>query len=189
MLATMAREARPIPAGVYGDSAVIARKDLPIEKAVEFDQIIVGRNETRRAINNRVRAHLGFPAGRPVAGDRLVCLRNDYETGLLNGSQWKCVGAEELDSERVLLSILGDDGTGLQVEAHAAYFRGEEPPFYDIRDAQCFDFAYAITCHKSQGSQFRSVCVVDEAAAFQAEAHRWRYTAITRASERITIIR
>lgn len=191
-LATMARQGQEIPLGDYGQGTrVVAKKDVSIEQAMTFDQIIVGRNVTRRALNTRIRKVLGFETPVPQPGDRLVCLRNDGETGLMNGGQWRCLGAELLDEERVLLSIIDDENQlGLQVEAHMAYFRGEEPPFYEIRQAQCFDFAYAITCHKSQGDQFSSVCVVDESDIFGADRHRWLYTAITRASSpNLTIVK
>ena len=52
-----------------------------------------------------------------------------------------------------------------------------------------FEFAYAITCHKSQGSEFDFVIVFDESWAFGEERNRWLYTAITRAKEKLLIIR
>lgn len=52
-----------------------------------------------------------------------------------------------------------------------------------------FEFAYAITCHKAQGSEFDFVIVFDEAWAFGEEKNRWLYTAITRAKEKLLIIR
>ncbi len=52
-----------------------------------------------------------------------------------------------------------------------------------------FEFAYAVTCHKAQGSEFDFVVVFDEAWAFNDERHRWLYTAITRAKEKLLIIR
>ena len=52
-----------------------------------------------------------------------------------------------------------------------------------------FEFAYAITCHKAQGSEFDFVIVFDESRAFGEEARRWLYTAITRAKEKLLIIR
>ena len=52
-----------------------------------------------------------------------------------------------------------------------------------------FEFAYAITCHKSQGSEFDFVIVFDESWAFGEEKDRWLYTAITRAKEKLLIIR
>lgn len=52
-----------------------------------------------------------------------------------------------------------------------------------------FEFAYAITCHKAQGSEFDFVVVFDESWAFGEEKNRWLYTAITRAKEKLLIIR
>jgi exodeoxyribonuclease-5 len=52
-----------------------------------------------------------------------------------------------------------------------------------------FDYSYAITCHKSQGSQWDKVLIFDEAAVFGRDddgpemMRRWRYTALTRAAE------
>ena len=52
-----------------------------------------------------------------------------------------------------------------------------------------FEFAYAVTCHKAQGSEFDFVVVFDESWAFNEERHRWLYTAITRAREKLLIVR
>ena len=52
-----------------------------------------------------------------------------------------------------------------------------------------FEFAYAITCHKSQGSEFDSVVVFDESWLFGEDRFRWLYTAITRAKKRLLIVR
>ena len=52
-----------------------------------------------------------------------------------------------------------------------------------------FEFAYAVTCHKAQGSEFDFVVVFDESWAFGEERNRWLYTAITRAKEKLLIVR
>lgn len=52
-----------------------------------------------------------------------------------------------------------------------------------------FEFAYAVTCHKAQGSEFDFVIVFDESWAFGEERNRWLYTAITRAREKLLIVR
>ena len=52
-----------------------------------------------------------------------------------------------------------------------------------------FQYGYAISCHKSQGSQWDSVVVIDESKTFGKEANRWLYVAITRASKKLIIIR
>jgi superfamily I DNA/RNA helicase len=52
-----------------------------------------------------------------------------------------------------------------------------------------FEFAYAVTCHKAQGSEFDFVIVFDESWVFGEEKNRWLYTAITRAKEKLLIIK
>lgn len=52
-----------------------------------------------------------------------------------------------------------------------------------------FEFAYAITCHKAQGSEFDYVVVFDESWLFGEDRFRWLYTAITRAKKRLLIVR
>ena len=52
-----------------------------------------------------------------------------------------------------------------------------------------FEFAYAVTCHKAQGSEFDFVIVFDESWVCGESRDRWLYTAITRAREKMLIIR
>ena len=62
---------------------------------------------------------------------------------------------------------------------------------YKVRreDTICrFEFAYAVTCHKAQGSEYDFVVVFDESRLFDDGA-RWLYTAVTRAKKRLVIIR
>ena len=49
------------------------------------DQVLVGRNVTRQGYNRRIRQLLGCNDPFPVAGDKLVCLKNNRNKGLLNG--------------------------------------------------------------------------------------------------------
>ena len=53
-----------------------------------------------------------------------------------------------------------------------------------------FTYGYAITCHKSQGSEWDNVLVIEEGFPFSKEEHmRWLYTACTRAAKKLVIIR
>lgn len=53
-----------------------------------------------------------------------------------------------------------------------------------------FDFAYAITCHKAQGSEWGKVLVMEENFPFDKIEHaRWLYTACTRAASRLVLVR
>ena len=53
-----------------------------------------------------------------------------------------------------------------------------------------FTFGYAITCHKSQGSEWDKVLVIEERFPFDKKEHaRWLYTACTRAAEKLVLVR
>ena len=49
--------------------------------------------------------------------------------------------------------------------------------------------AYAITVHKSQGSEWDTVVVIDQGDIFGSDASKWRYTAFTRARKKLIILR
>lgn len=58
-----------------------------------------------------------------------------------------------------------------------------DPPFE-------FAYAYGITCHKAQGSEWEKVLVYEERFPFDKEEHaRWAYTAATRASEKLVWVK
>lgn len=48
--------------------------------------------------------------------------------------------------------------------------------------------AYAITCHKAQGSEYRKVIVITHSSNSQMLSREWLYTAVTRARENLLII-
>lgn len=53
-----------------------------------------------------------------------------------------------------------------------------------------FTYAYAITCHKAQGSEWPKVVVLEENFPFDKKEHtRWLYTACTRSSEKLVLVR
>jgi len=52
-------------------------------------------------------------------------------------------------------------------------------------------FAYAITCHKSQGGQWKRVFIdpgLITEAQINADFYRWLYTALTRATEKVFLV-
>jgi exodeoxyribonuclease-5 len=86
-----------------------------------------------------------------------------------------------------------DDASSLpiMVKVHKSFFSDEvaKPDWKMLKGSQEFDYGYAITCHKSQGSQWDNVLVYDESWCFRDQWERWLYTAITRAAEKITIVK
>src|SRR6516164_1379029 len=82
------REGEWLEPGRYGDSEVVRKAALDPARVLDADQVLVGRNATRRAYNTRLRERRGFTDPLPQADDKLVCLRNNRRKGLFNGGLW-----------------------------------------------------------------------------------------------------
>ena len=190
-MATRVRQGKSLAAGNYGESKVVSGRPK-IEEVVGANQIIVGRNKTRRSKNDRMRMLLGYDSGPlPEVGEKLICLRNDRESGLLNGSQWWVTNVVGKGYESITLDIEDEFKNPLQVIAHTHHFEGcaDKLSWWQKKEAQELEYGYAMTCHKSQGSQWENVFIYDESDVFRQHAKNWLYTAITRASECVTVCR
>lgn len=184
-LATRVRRGEDLEPGVFGDSLVT--RELTPELALGADQIIVGRNRTRHATNKRMRELLGHDGITPNVGERLVCLRNNHDRGLLNGSLWSVEEVYSDDDPMCLLLSPEDESWTQEVMVHRAPFEGRDVEFWEKREAEEFCSGYVLTCHKAQGSQWSRVLVMDESDAFRSNKRRWLYTAITRAADSVVI--
>jgi len=185
-----------IEPGRYGETEVLRKGDLDPDRVLEADQVLVGRNATRRAYNARMRQRRGFDDEMPLAGDKLVCLRNDPAKGLLNGSLWKVMTSSRETVKpgiNLLVSPEEDDPDRGVAKIKLLKSAFEDPdadiPWQQKKRFDDFDYGYALTVHKAQGSQWNDVVLFDESWAFKETRQRWLYTAITRAAERLTIVR
>ena len=69
------------------------------------------------------------------------------------------------------------------------YQLNRNPKTKDIPPLE-FTYGYAITCHKAQGSEWDKVLVIEEKFPFDKIEHaRWLYTAVTRSSEKLVLVR
>lgn len=152
------------------------------------DQIIVGFNKTREAWNKRFRLKLGFgnhPL--PCAGDKLICTKNNKERGLFNGM----IGYSKTDARQVSFEEIKIDFEDFDsISAWDGNFKDRDPnPVGKNRKLDRFDFAYAITCHKSQGSEFDDLLVYNQPVGGDSlERRRWLYTAITRGKKKVSLV-
>jgi len=148
------------------------------EMVAEVDQTICAYNKTRAELNSFVRRSLGRP-DKPVAGDRVMCLRNDSLAGLFNGMQG--VAGEIYDdvisfeSDEFVYSVQFDPTVFGQVKYEFEHNRESPMPF---------DYCYAVTCHKVQGSEYDSVLVLEQKCDLW-DHRRWAYTAASRAKEKL----
>jgi exodeoxyribonuclease-5 len=192
-LSMMIRAGKPLQEGSYGASEVLRREALDPARVVNADQILVGRNATRRAYNLRLRQRRGFVDAMPMAGDKLVCLRNNRRKGLFNGALW--VVSERPKSRRqiIRMRLKPDEDLGermVKVSVRPECFTGaiEQLEWPARKRYDEFDFGYVLTVHKAQGSQWDDVVLFDESGAFPENRDRWLYTGVTRAAKRLTVV-
>lgn len=195
-LAMRVREGGDLAYGDYGTTQIISKNDVTQDLVLDADQVLVGTNKTRKRYNQRLRILKGFQQPYPQSGDKLVCLRNDPSKGLLNGSLWQVMTSSKETTKpgiNLLLRPEEDDmGRGsAKVRLLKAAFEESETdiPWTTKKRFDDFDFGYALTVHKAQGSQWNNVVLFDESWAFRDTSKNWLYTAITRAVEKLTIVR
>jgi exodeoxyribonuclease V len=179
--------------GQYGETQVVRRADLDPKRVLDADQVLVGRNVTRRAYNARLRERRGFAEALPMAGDKLVCLRNNRRKGLFNGGLWVVKEAPKARRQILKMQIKPDEDLGgrtIKVSVRPECFTGaiEQFEWPQRKPYDEFDFGYVLTVHKAQGSQWDDVVLFDESAAFQDNRERWLYTGVTRAAKRLTVV-
>ncbi len=114
-------------------------------------------------------AGLRAPGGEFRVGDKLIQLRNNYDKGLFNGDIGVVVAA---DPEAGTLDAEFDG-------ARHAFIRGE------LSDLA---LAYAISIHKSQGSEYAAVVIPLLKAHFMMLQRNLIYTAITRGKKKVFLV-
>ena len=173
------------------------------------DQIIAAKNITRSNINWKCRKIKFGPdvPDYPVEGEKAICLKNYWDVisnqydPLINGM----IG--ELSNIQFKQNFLGYENTmnsdfsigdnnnfrGLFMD-YKLFNEGKQTinnanwmSFKGMPKPLLFDYAYCITCHKSQGSEFDKVLVFDEYMKGTDHA-RWLYTAATRAKKKLIVV-
>jgi exodeoxyribonuclease V len=187
------RAGNSLAEGQYGETQVVRRANLDPKRVLGADQVLVGRNATRRAYNARLRERRGFAEALPMAGDKLVCLRNNRRKGLFNGGLWVVKEKPKARRQIIRMHLNPDEDLGnrmVKVSVRPECFTGEIEQFEwpQRKPYDEFDFGYVLTVHKAQGSQWDDVVLFDESAAFQDNRDRWLYTGVTRAAKRLTVV-
>jgi exodeoxyribonuclease-5 len=200
-LATMARTYQQIPYGKHDDFVwKMSRRDVMPEQLLCGGQVICGRNVTRLELNNAMRRKSGFVGDLPTGPtEKIICLKNDNQRGLINGMFIELDEIERIDDERFEATITadGENIIGGSLRIYAGHFldHAQRDPERLDRDwklrkplVEC-TYGWAITCHKAQGSAWENVIVWDDHLGRTKEDRaRWLYTAITRAETGLVIL-
>lgn len=189
---------------------VLPRSKVSDKMLLGADQILCGKNKTCHELNEYMRRLiLGDKYTKePVDGDKVICLKNHWNqinsvgNELVNGTIGELynISIKEVPpyGQVIYANFISDDGgiyRNLMIDYNLIVngqptinsenwkkFSGYPKPFE-------FAFSYVVTVHKSQGSEFNRVVVFEEWLGDYESHKRWLYTAATRASEQLVIVR
>ena len=203
-LADRARKGLPIHEGFYGDVLVINEDDLTDQMIASSDAVIVGKNATRDYINNKVRRDiLNIKTDLPAYGERMVCRKNNWNIevdgiNLANGLLGNVVN---------MPGVHGFDGKTYKIDFQPTfmntYFKDISCDYNYLisnhkqkqmlknnkyNQGEKFEFAYAITCHMSQGAQFNNGIYIEEFLGKDIQ-NNLNYTGITRFSNSMIYVK
>lgn len=180
-------------------------KEMFAKRIMDDDTMILcGINKTRNDINSSIRRKLGFHGFLPNKGERLLCLQNEKTFGLFNGEILSCGDVTPCDGPcyHVYLEGIGNPvaysgalnmAPGVNMRQKLAEDNNDinkclegsfqERPFL-------FDYGYALSVHKAQGSEWDNVLLYAERTRHMKDEDfaRWLYTGITRAKDKLCII-
>lgn len=155
--------------------------------------VLCGYNKTRINLNKAIRS-LRFDTPNPQIGDRVICLKNNRLMEIFNGMTGTILdisreGNEELKYYEAEISLDFED-IPFWGKISIEQFNSIDLVEKNLEDINYFDFGYALTVHKAQGSQARRVVVFEERFPKMDDDtfRRWLYTAVTRAEEELYII-
>lgn len=200
-LSIMARTKGEIPTGKFGTNIKrILRSDFDATETItdllsnyrEDTTILCGFNTTRVKLNRYVRGAIGFETQSVEPRDRVICLKNNSKKNVFNGMLGKVQYVNNIDELFLEIGIKMDYEDDIYYGTILAeQFNSKETlTKLSKKDVDLFDFGYAITVHKSQGSQSKRVVLFEERAQSMDDDmwKRWLYTAVTRAEEELFII-
>jgi exodeoxyribonuclease-5 len=203
-LSERARKEGEVPYGKFGEGVIKydkqkqENKDYMEDLMMGYDEntmVLCGYNNTRVRLNSYIRQLQGFRTERPESGDRVICLRNNHEANIYNGMIGTLSYIEE-DNEDWYYAEISMDGEDFDFKGLISrdQFNHEKTLSYtELRkktgEGDLFDFGYALTVHKAQGSQAQRVVLFEQRFKRMDDDNwrRWLYTGVTRAESELYI--
>lgn len=198
-LAQMILNNKAIPFGKIGKNCHIIRKsDIKDSMYKLFDITICGKNATRTKLNKYIRENVyKIVSDRPAIGDKMICRQNNWRIPPLDENIYLINGLIGYVEDVHLESF---NGQSIDIDFRPEfldferfnrisidYLHLKNPQDGAYRHVNKFEYAYAITCHLAQGSEYKNVLVLDEVLGDREYHKRWLYTAVTRAKEGLVV--
>lgn len=197
-LANSIRIGGSYPAYCEGDELVIQPKGRMDPDAI--DQMICATNAVRKDGNDQYRRVKKLAPLPLVENEKIIVLKNNRDLGIFNGmimfvtkiiedksDHWLVNAKDEIDRQFPEIPIWKRPYEDDQFD------KDKNPivPRVKLKDGSNVQqavstYGYVITCHKSQGSEWDRVLVLDSWMPPKVwDMRRWRYTAITRAAKKL----
>jgi exodeoxyribonuclease-5 len=154
---------------------IVQKKAILDKHLATVDQVICAYNKSRVALNEKVRAQKGIEDTFIAKNEKIICLRNSRRLGLFNGMQGTVLKIRPENQ----FDFISEGITYKYINYDPDQFGKDSYEFKNRMDIP-FDYAYAITAHKSQGDEFGSVIAYEEKSDLWGHA-RWCYTVASRA--------
>jgi exodeoxyribonuclease V len=182
-------------------------KDPRTPEGIMGTVLISWTNKLRVGLNYDVREALGLKDAPPSRGEVVICLKNaaPIYNGMRGVLEYDCERAGDAGGKapkwKASVDFCEDGQRAENILLSEHQFFAEKTIDYDqacalgVSMAQLgslYDFGYALTCHKCQGSQAPEVGVVLEPGLSRMgrdDRQRWIYTSCTRSEKKLTIIR
>jgi len=209
-LANRVLQNKPIHNGIYGNNVLVINDNEIIPQMYGVsDVIICGTNKTRELFNSEIRRLAGFADSiLPRVGERLICRQNNWDKvndaniTLVNGLAGTVLSQKEALDDRTYKTFTIDflpdkcDVWFDHLKIDYEYFVSNPQRRKEIKDmntkhfsrGELFEYAYALTCHLSQGQEYDNVFYYEEYLRPQMQA-KANYTAITRAKTSLIYVR
>jgi exodeoxyribonuclease V len=172
-----------------GSVTVLERPLRAVKVAHKEGRVILcATNRQRVKRNKEIRARLGLPE-EPTVGDVVVNLRNDPIRGVMNGERGTVVKVAPGRDENMWFMVVEME-SGIKYVGDVVKAQFNNPQGLANQHGGLFDFGYAMSVHKFQGSESPEVLVIAENLSWMpgSEKRLWRYTAATRAKEHLTVV-
>lgn len=199
------------------DVKIITAQNFNMKSMPNFDQILCSMNNTKMKLNVSYRNIFNYKSAYPQINEKIICTKNNFKDVILgkNGVDMFMVNGMQVNTSSNPIHIIDNimslkfvsDYTQAQSQIYCNEtdfsnnyedigFKLDDAPddnvmeFFDNKVINHFDYGYAITVHKSQGSEWDNVLVFDDCFYREEDKYqRWLYTAVTRAKKSLTIVR
>jgi exodeoxyribonuclease-5 len=178
-----------------------------LEKADYLDPamiVLCGMNKTRVGFTEKIRKRLGFSRVEPYTNERLICLKNNHTDKIMNGQlgtlMWLLYENEELYNITIQMDGFPDPFESVifpncfGMEKYDQLFSNmdwqELKEVAEGKTVNFFDYGYVVSVHRSQGSEFDKVIMIEERSSYWDDEYfrKWLYTGVTRAKEKLFVV-